>query len=686
MKWKTIPRLARLAFSFLFSLFLVGSLILTPQGREINFFSYDYLFSKKDLSVTPENVLIVAIDEMSLSTIEHPWPWPRGLHAQLLDTLFAHGAEVVVFDILFDGPSQDAQQDQLFADAINRHKDVVLAFEYRDSDTTPGFLGSENDSVSYDLSFSNEPSSILSLAQGQGTTGFSNYVPDSDGVIRRTFFVGNDSRSLPFEAYFRFAGKLGLPLDQSISSSENRHISFLGDVNNVLKVSYSQVIDPESTIPKDEYKGKVVLVGYSLTSQVGLDGSETDHFPTPLSRFSGRAMSGVEIHANVIQNLIDRTFIGAYNEKSSAWFAIGLGTVFGYLFLSVAPLYGGILLAIVGGAIGIHSMYSFGAQDTFTYPMYPLLVLSLSYLVSPFIHYFNARKERSFIKNAFSTYMSPTLVKELIDNPDKLKLGGEEVEATVLFLDIAGFTSFSEKLPPSQLIEVINRCLGCFAETILACDGMIDKYIGDCIMAVWGVPIAQEDHAARACMAVCLLEERLPQIVEEELAKTDVRISIRMGLNSGLLVAGNVGGGKQFNYTVLGNEVNLAARLEGANKYFGTYSIVSEATKNAAGEDFVFKEIDKILVVGKKVPIKVFELVCRAEKLDKSRRDIIDLFEQGLGEYRKQNWNEAISLFESCLAIDPGDGPSKVFIKRCQEFRAAPPSSDWDGVYQMTSK
>jgi adenylate cyclase len=300
--------------------------------------------------------------------------------------------------------------------------------------------------------------------------------------------------------------------------------------------------------------------------------------------------------------------------------------------------------------------------------------------------YFITERARRAVKGVFENFMDPKVVQEVLKDPDDIKLGGEEKEITVYFSDIEKFSTISEKLQPTELIELLNEYLSEMTDLILDHGGFLDKYIGDAIVAAFGAPLPQPDHAVRACLATIDNQKRLTELNEKFKAEGGLHIKARIGLNSGTVLVGNVGSAHRLSYTVIGDEVNLGARLEAANKYYGTYTMISERTYELAKDHIEVRELDLLRVVGKQKPVKVFELIDRKGEIQEAKREVLDLYEEGLREYRKREWQKAISFFQKALDKDPNDGPSLTYVERCKLYEQEPPPVDWDGVYILTAK
>jgi adenylate cyclase len=315
----------------------------------------------------------------------------------------------------------------------------------------------------------------------------------------------------------------------------------------------------------------------------------------------------------------------------------------------------------------------------------PSATLGLNYAGIVSYRFFFEEREKRKVRGAFTQYLHPGLISQIMQRPELLRLGGEEKELTALFSDIRGFTALSEGLSPTALVEILNEYLSEMTDVIMKNWGTLDKYIGDAIMAFWGAPYPQDDHAVRACRAALEMQRALAKLQQRWDAQGRPRIDIGVGINTGLMVVGNMGSSKRFNYTIMGDNVNLASRLEGTNKTFGTQLIISESTCLLAQNEMLVRELDLIRVKGKQKPVKIFELVGTLTESEQ-HRDRLERFESGLKAYREGLWATALDIFESLLRDYPKDGPSRVFAQRCQDFLLHPPEGVWDGVYVMKTK
>jgi adenylate cyclase len=317
--------------------------------------------------------------------------------------------------------------------------------------------------------------------------------------------------------------------------------------------------------------------------------------------------------------------------------------------------------------------------------LYPVLAIILTHVAISVQHYVVEEGEKRKIRNAFGLYLSPSFARLVSERPEMLALGGEKRDLTVLFSDIRGFTTISEGLEPERLVEILNEYLGAMTDIVFHHDGTLDKYIGDAIMAVWGAPVPQADHAARACQTALGMIARLGELDAEWKARGLPVFDIGIGLNTGPMVVGNMGSARRLSYTVIGDNVNLGSRLEGLNKMYGSRIIASETTVQAAGAAVVARELDLVRVKGKLLPVRIFELL--APDGERARwASVVERFEAGLRAYRQREWEQAIVTFGAILEERPDDGPARLYVARCRKMLETPPAPEWDGVTVMDAK
>jgi adenylate cyclase len=296
-------------------------------------------------------------------------------------------------------------------------------------------------------------------------------------------------------------------------------------------------------------------------------------------------------------------------------------------------------------------------------------------------------RERKKVKGAFKHYVSPVVIEEMLKEPGRLQLGGEEKVITVLFSDLAGFTSYSERYAPHEMINILSEYFEKMTEQIFAHQGTLKEYVGDELMAIFGAPLEQADHAKRACATALAMRDRLQALRKDwaEIGRPALRA--RTGINTGPMLVGNIGSKFRFAYGALGDHVNLGSRLEGLNKVYGTEILLSESTAELAKGSFRFREMDLVRVKGRKQPVRIYELVDNSEaQLPEEKEQSLGEFAAGLEAYRQQFWEEARTLFNQSMELWPEDGASRIMAERCQIYQETPPPEEWDGVFEMKTK
>ncbi len=399
------------------------------------------------------------------------------------------------------------------------------------------------------------------------------------------------------------------------------------------------------------------------------------------------ALPGVEIHATAIDNAIR----GDYLRKPfmirllDVAIILALGVIMGVL-ANLPSLFSGLIILLITGTYLWLSQWAMDVHGIWLTTTYQLVQIIGGFLLIIIFKYMSEEKKRKQIKGAFQYYLNPEVVDEVIKDPDKLKLGGEKKNLTMLFSDVRGFTTISEALDAEELSHLLNIYLTPMTNIVFDYSGTLDKYIGDALMAVFGAPIGYKDggHAWRGCHVALEMMDKLAEMSPEWIAQGYPEIDIGIGLNSGEVSVGNMGSDQRFDYTVMGDAVNLAARLEGINKSYKTNIVISEFTVAQAGDKIVVRELDAVKVKGKLLPVTIFELVAKEETPE--IKAYIERWNVGLAQYRNRDFDEAIKTFESVIAMRGSDGPSEVFIERCVSLKSNMPPEGWDGVYTMTTK
>ena len=664
---------------------------------------------------TTGQVIIATVDEKSLSEIGR-WPWSRSMTAKLVDSLKEYGAKAVGFDIVFAEPEQSTgpSADAILAKSVKSAKNVSLGYFFHTSMKDVEFLSEEYINASgsliggsmysmvrekghegdYNLITAYAPvPSIKAIAESGENCGYFKAFPDPDGVIRWSplviKFQDNFYYSLPIALLMQYLdypmivlnlaefgvdgvmlGDLRIPTDEI----GRLLINYLGPAKTFPHYSISDII--AGRLSPELIKGKIVIVGATATGIYDLR-------VTPFSP----VYPGVELHATVVENILQGNFL-----EQSAWTTfidicgiIVFGMIIGIAIPRLKALQGILLVMVLLGGFVAGNTLIFAKYNTWLNMVYPVLTMMTIYLVITVYRYFTEEREKKKIRGAFQYYLTASVINELLKDPTKLKLGGDKKDLTVMFSDIRGFTTISEKLTPEELVHLLNEYLTAMTDIVFKYEGLLDKYIGDAIMAVFGAPVDQPDHALRSCRTALEMMATLKGLQQKWAAEGRPFVDIGVGINSGDMVVGNMGSNMRFDYTVMGDNVNLSSRLEGINKEYGTHIVISEFTYEVVKEEVFCRELDAVRVKGKKLPVKIYELIC--ERKDAAEHEeYIGRFHAGLAHYKAARWDEGIAAFKSVLEIRPDDPPAKLYIQRCQDLKENPPEGEWDGVFTMTRK
>ena len=396
----------------------------------------------------------------------------------------------------------------------------------------------------------------------------------------------------------------------------------------------------------------------------------------------------VGTHASLVNTILSGRFL----DDLPWWYAALLGAVLCVIMTFAIRSLNPLLSILVGAGflvlLAAADVTYFLLTGIFFNLLTPLLSVFFTLISLTLFKFLVLEKEKSFLRNAFSHYLSTDVINELITDPEKLNLGGEKKYLTAMFTDVRGFSTVSESLDPTDLVKLLNAYLTDMSDIILDLKGTIDKYEGDAIISFFGAPVAFDDHAAKACLSAVRMK-KMEAILNEHFIKEEMSptpLLTRLGINTGEMVVGNMGTSQKMDYTIMGSSVNLAARLEGVNKQYGTWVLISETTHNEAGAGFTTRKLDRVRVVGIKTPVRLYELIDEKNSAPKNINEGIEIFHQGLDFFEAKNWEKATEYFQAVRKIIPADGPSEVFIKRCNQYRKKPPADNWDGVFNLSVK
>lgn len=665
------------------------ALLLTAAGldRELEHLTLDLRFRMfPDTVSAGENMVIIGVDNASLETMNWlGWPWPRQIWSDLTGFLFDSGAEVVYFDITFQTSSTfSAAEDSVFGHEAAQGKTVFITGLGQNT----GMPIPENalidpglpvDSTAY--MFASPP--VRDIARGAAMLAAPYANPDPDGIFRKVpLLFPAEGGAVPSPAlalamlflnehepeFHRGRLVLGtseIPLNQRYEMQ----VRYSGPVGTYETVGISSVLGAmmgdTSAVDPEIFRGKIVLIGYTASDLMDLK-------PMP---YSPRC-PGVEVIASATDNIIQNRYVRTPGTAATVLLTIllALGVASALVFIpGVIPAsLSGLAAVAFYGAL---SLLSFRNADLWLETVPPLTAGLLTLLAGSVVAYRFATREKRFLKTAFSQYLSPEVVSRVASNPEMLRLGGEKRVMTAFFSDVAGFTTISEKLDPSDLVRLLNIYLTEMTDIILDSGGTVDKFEGDAIIAFWGAPVEYGDHAVRAVRAALQCQRRHESLNRELAEQGFPELHTRIGLASGPMVVGNMGSLKRFDYTMMGSDVNLASRLEGVNKVYGTEILIAGGTRSELPGDILCREIDTVMVVGQKTPVTIWEPYIEG-------RGVPAAYQEALALYRRGDFSGAGAIF----AEYPSDKPSAVMAARCEAFIEKGAPENWSGVWILSSK
>jgi len=631
----------------------------------------DFLFewNKARLKTSDPRIIIAAVDDETGQ--EFGFPLPRREYGFLLDKLKAAGAKLAAFDIMFFDPG-DASQNKVLADAARRFGDTVFAF-----------TAAPDGSMQYPIPVIKKAARLLgNVSVNAGV--------DPDGHIRWAVLTQQtgDPRapvapSLSLAAYAGYAGGSLEALEERYSRL--RPINFRPPLNQFPengqwpiyhRISVADILSGRLSIQdRARLKGALVLVGSTSLGYF-------DHSPSPFLT----AMPGVELNANIIDNMLNRDFLKPWPGWALALAILAMIWI-PFWLMRLPPWTSFPLTALLaaGWLVFVNEAFLRGERIEF---ITPLMALASSFALQAAYRFWTESREKRFIKGLFGQFVAPEVVEDLARHPGKVRLGGEKREMTILFLDIAHFTVLSEKMEPEALIEFLNMYLSKLSGAIYEWRAVVGNYIGDCIMAFWNAPVLPDaEHQAKACLAALKCRSVLAELNKDFAGRgIPEKPDIRIGINSGVVTVGLTGSDRKLQYTALGDEVNLASRLEGANKFFGSGILASGAVYNGAKDAVEARELGRVRVVGKEAPVLVYEILAEKGKLSEERRAALADYEEGLAAFKARRWEEAIAAFGRAVEKFPDDGPAKLYQSLSRDYSVVPPLEGWDGVFNLTAK
>jgi len=687
--------------------------------------------------VRESEIVLVFFDEESINQAKYESPFPRDVIARLIDSLSTAGARTIGLDVylarLYPELNADDGGDDLLREAIARAGNVVLVAPVTQDEEGSRLAYPHPDfaDVAADVGAAEIPTPFETVRDGLLAVRSANGLEPSWSLALYAHSRGLDADSLLTSGFQTHRIDLpGLPgawgeIPQAWDSEDpgpefavSFPIRFSGpptrlgspdaDVGTFTAFAASMIPILTSFTP-EFFRDKIILVGTGF--------HDSDKFRTPfynvplLAAEDGEGESGiagwtygVEIHANALQNLLDGDYL---QPLSTGWLLILLLVITGVV--SLLTFWGGAGWGAVGAGVAALSVLAIAewafigeiflpfvgtlwrpeARFLWIPVVTPITSIVLAYVGSTAYVSIVEGREKRFIRSAFGKYVSPAVVARISDSPESLKLGGQKRQLSILFSDLAGFTNLSERMDAEDLVTLLNNYLTEMTNIVKEEQGTLDKYIGDAIMAFWNAPEEQEDHADRALRCAIRMQRRMKDLNERWTSEDGgEELVVRIGVNTGTAVVGNVGGRDRFDYSAIGDPVNLAARLEPANKSYKTLVMASEFTLSAAlAADYYLRELDLLAVMGRLEPVRVYEILEMHDgELSSTKREVLGHYNLGLAAYQRRDWELAAEYFQAALNSDSGDGPSRVYLDRARDWIANPPPADWDFVVHRQVK
>lgn len=661
---RTLRKMAvALPWPGLLAALLALAFVQTNTWRGLELVIYDRLLvasapgGRVELPIT-----LVGIDEASFAHLGKAWPWPREWHARILDRLREAGVVIAAFDVLF-AEATDEKGDAAFAEAIQRFDGgVVLASDQVYSETA---LVKKWENV--------EP--LARFRQAGAVSGFASVEIDADGVLRR---VPTHEQAFWRQIVLSFDARIP-GVAERISAQEGERIRYFGGAQTFTYIPFYLLLDEQPLSPEFQaaLRDNIVLVGRNLKASTEVHSVQNDMFQTPFFAADRQLMPGVEVHANLVASMIAGNTLVEADRRIVLLFSVALAGIALWAMREWRPLPAMLVFLGLLAVVALVEAVSFFRHAFWLPSAGGAFAVFAVYLSQGGQAYLALRRQREEIKRAFALYVAPDLVEQIVAHPERLLLGGERRELTLLFTDIAGFTELAESMPVERVARLLNQHLSEMTAIILAHGGTVDKFIGDAVMAFWGAPLAAPDGERSAVRAAIAMQARMAALRAS--ADSDgVALHMRIGIHRGECIVGNLGGDKRFDYTAIGDVVNLASRLEGANKEYGTSILLSSAVAQYLGDDLPLREIDTLRVKGKQQGITVFT-PCSDARLRQ-------LGQQALACYRQGDWPAAVAAWQALAQTCPEDTVAAAFLARLAVMQAQGWPACWDGVTTLESK
>lgn len=628
----------------------------TAAWRQVELKGFDALsvLTARNESTFP--ITIVGIDEDSFAQIALQWPWPHGIHARLVDALAQAGALVIAFDVLISDPDRDPEEDKALAAAIARSGNVVLAADmvYLESAHARQWLRVDP---------------LPAFKAAGASTGLARIELDGDSVARRM--------PLEAEAFWREVARRAAQRQPAITLGEpaaGSMIRYAGPVQTFQYVSFYQALDP-SKLPPDALKDQVVIIGKHVRASPDARAAQADLFYTPFTASTGWFTPGAEIHANILETALRGDAIVPLGLHWNVLLVIAGVAAASLAMRRWRPVGSAAMALALIAALGVGTWFLF-ARFNLWLPAGAAAAAILSvYLSHGALAFLAERRKRAELRRAFSLYVSDEVVDHVIAHPERLVLGGERREVTMLFTDLAGFTTLTEQLGAEQVTSILNMHFSRATAIIKRHRGTVNRFIGDAVMAMWGAPLDDPEQARHACEAACEMQEDMGRLRDELAGRGLPPIWMRVGIHSCGAIVGNLGSAERFDYTAIGDGVNLAARLEGVNKLYGTGILVSGETVRRMQGAIPVRTVDRVIVKGKSEAVEIFT-PCSDGELNSLSADAVSA-------YRARRWEESEGLWREILRRHPSDRIAILYIERIQRCRAASPGVEWQDAVEL---
>ena len=706
---------------------------------------YDLKFRFRGPIPVGKEVAILAIDDESLKTVGR-WPWSRDVMARVLTRLKQTGPRAIALDIIFaekeqtlayqtlkkltddlarkgvppqilkllEQAKQQADVDRLLAEVLGHGPPIILGFFFRSLGGRSTGVDVEKLMGSHFLRAStynivrlrDTKSSQVQLVGAAGIErnlpeitaaaagdGYFNMIPDPDGTVRwfpMTVQYGGEffaPMSLVTLSHAQGRAPMAISLSRwgvdwvrlgrrsvPVDRYGRMLINYLGPEGSI--PTYSAAALMNGTLPAEALKDKIVIMG---ATAVGI-------YDLRVTPFSG-TFPGVEVQATIMDNLLRGNFIRtpSFGLIIMLLVLIGLGVMLGLILPRLSAAWAFIfILGATESYLGLN-YFLFTRQGLQLELFYPLALMILVYLGVTMHRFLAEERERERVRKTFESYVAPAVVQEMLKHPEQLRLGGERREITLLFTDIRGFTTMSENLDPEALVKLLHDFLNPMSNIIINLGGTIDKYMGDAIMALFGAPLLQADHPRLACRAALEMVASLDALNRSWAEEGRPPLKVGIGVNTGPVAVGNMGSERLFDYTAIGDNVNLASRLEGLNKYYGTSILISDSTAKALGNGFILRDMDMVRVKGKVKGVRIHELLGEGEP-DPEMAHFLELYHRALALYREKHFAESLAVFAQTLEVRPGDATCQRYITLAQKHHETPPADDWEAVTIMDGK